>query len=91
MSDLLAFNIYRTEKLNLTGELFTINFTRRNDGQEFAIHALNQSGSKNLRVSFTKETADDFSILQGDDLATEVYKVLLPELVERRSETHSAE
>lgn len=80
MSDLLAFSIYRTERLNFNGEVFTIYFTEHKDGQEFAVKALNQSGTKNLKGSFTKETAIHFSKLGGDDLATEVYKILKSEL-----------
>lgn len=73
---LIAFETYRTETLQIKGETFTVTFTKRKDGEEYAVFAVNDSGSKRWRAFYTSETADDFNTSTGQQLADEVLKVL---------------
>ena len=76
MTDLISFHIYRTESIELKGEHFTAYFSKRTDGEEYALFAVNHSKSKSWRAFYTSEIASDFEQATGQKLEEEVYKVL---------------
>lgn len=76
MSKLIAFQIYRTERITINGELFTINFMKKKDGEEYKLIAINDDKTKQLHGSYSAETADDFLNITGRRLEEEVYSIL---------------
>ena len=76
MSSLITFHIYRTELLTLKGEKFTVTFTKRSDQEEYALFAINATGSKSWRAFYSSEIANDFKQSTGRALEDEVYEVL---------------
>ena len=76
MTDLISFHIYRTESIKLKDEQFTVYFSKRTDGEEYALFAVNDSKSKSWRAFYTPEVASDFKQSTGQKLEEEVYKVL---------------
>jgi hypothetical protein len=76
MSSIIAFEIYRTEALTFNGERFTVSFTKRKDGEEYALFAVNDARTKSWRGFYSVETAADFKASTGQQLEDEVYKVL---------------
>lgn len=80
MSSLISFNVYRTESLTLNGESFTVSFTKRTDGEEYALFAVNDARTKSWRGFYSSEIAADFKHSTGQKLEDEVYKVLRGDL-----------
>jgi len=76
MSVMIAFEIYRTEVFTFNGEQFTVQFTKRKDGEEYALFAVNDLGTKSWRGFYSPETAADFLESSGQKLEEEVYSVL---------------
>lgn len=76
MSEIIAFENYRSEKITINGESFTVHFSKRKDGEEYALHAVNDDGTKNWRGFYSAETAADFTRSTGQKLGEGVYSVL---------------
>lgn len=76
MTELIAFKIYRTETIKVGGETFTVRFTYRTDGEEYALFASNTDNTKRWKCFYSTQVADDFNELKGESLASEVLKVL---------------
>ncbi len=76
MTSLISFSIYRTESVTLKGEKFTVCFSKRTDGEEYALFAVNDSGTKNWRAFYSSDVASDFAASTDGKLEDEVYKVL---------------
>jgi hypothetical protein len=72
MSKLIAFQIYRTEQIVINGELFTVNFTKKKDGEEYRPIAINDDKTKQLCGSYSVETANDSLHITGRKLEEEV-------------------
>lgn len=80
MSELIAFEIYRTENITIKGESFTVRFTKRRDREEYELHAANDAGTKNWKGSYSSETATDFALSTGLQLEEGVYAILKGEI-----------
>lgn len=77
MTILIAFHIYRTEQLTISGKTYAVHFTRRNDTGDYELYAVEQGPSRSSwRCSYSSETAADFARSQGKALEDEVFKVL---------------
>lgn len=76
MTELIAFNIYRTETLTLNEEKYLVRFAKRNDDEEYALFADNESRTKRWRCFYSPEVAANFMRSTGKALETEVYLVL---------------
>lgn len=75
MTELIAFDIYQTERMVFEGNRHTVNFTKRKDGEEYALVAVNDATGKSWRCSYSAEAAADFRNLQATDLANKVYEL----------------
>jgi hypothetical protein len=89
MTQLIAFEIYRTEVLVLNGERFTVRFSKRKDAEEFALFAVNDAGTKSCNGFYSPETAADFMASTGQRLEDEVYKVLKGDIERGHVEKHT--
>jgi hypothetical protein len=76
MTELIAFEIYRTEALTLNGEEYTVRFAKRKDHEQYALFADNDIGTKSWRCFYSPEVAADFKRSTGKALESEVYSVL---------------
>lgn len=76
MTELISFHIYRTESVKLVGENFNVYFSKRTDGEEYALFAVNESKSKRWRAFYTPEVAYDFEHATGEKLEEDVFKIL---------------
>ncbi len=76
MTELLAFQTYREETIELQGEKFTVRFTKRKDQEEYALFATNAVGTKNWRGFYTLEVATEFNLITDKKLEEAVYQVL---------------
>lgn len=83
MTQLIAFEIYRTEELVLNGYEYTVFFSKRRDTQEYEIFAVNHDKTKSIRGSYSAETAKDFKSYTGNDLQEAVYNILKDEQIGR--------
>lgn len=75
MTDILSFQIYRTESIELNGERFTVYFSKRIDTEAYELFAVNDSKSKSWRAAYTREVAFDFNQATDQNLAEEIYKL----------------
>jgi len=89
MTQLIAFEIYRTEVLVFNGERFTVSFSKRKDTEEFALFAVNDERTKSWRGFYSPETAADFVASTGQQLEDEVYKVLRGDIERGHVEKHA--
>ena len=76
MTELIAFDIYRTEALTLNADKYVVRFGKRKDREEYALFANNEAGTKSWRCFYSPEVAADFKRSTGKELETEVYSVL---------------
>ncbi len=80
MTQLIAFEIYRTEVIVFNEDRFTVSFSKRKDGEEFALFAVNDDRTKRWSGFYSAETAADFAMSTGQRLEDEVYQVLRGDL-----------
>jgi hypothetical protein len=76
MSEIIAFEIYRTEVFAFNEERFTIQFAKRKDAEEYALFAVNDAKTKSWKGFYSPETAADFLVSTGQHLEDEVFRVL---------------
>ncbi len=76
MTQLIAFEIYRTEVIFFNGNRFTVSFSKRKDAEECALFAVNDDGTKRWSCFYSAETAADFATSTGQRLEDEVYQIL---------------
>ena len=82
MTNLIAFQTYREETIELQGEKFTVRFTKRKDQEEYALFATNANGTKNWRGFYTSEVARAFNLTTSKKLEEAVYEVLRSDIDE---------
>ncbi len=75
MTDILSFQIYRTESIEINRERFTVYLSKRTDIEAYELFAVNDSKSKSWRASYTSEVAFDFNQATNQSLADEIYKL----------------
>lgn len=81
MSELIAFDVFRTEKLDVDGETYTVYFSKRRDGEETKISAIpDQGNNKGVVIHFSMEGASDFYAARGHPLSDEVVELLAEEV-----------
>lgn len=80
MTQLIGFSIYRTENLSIDGIPYTIRFSVSKDGEEYIIFVSNDQNGKQSKFNFSKETADDFQHYKGEELETEVKKIITQDM-----------
>jgi hypothetical protein len=88
MSEIIAFEIYRTENIAIKGETFAICFSKRKSGEEYALFAVNDAQTKRWRGFYSPETAADFARVTGLPLEKEVYAIFKAD-IENMQETQS--
>lgn len=76
MTDIIAFEIYRTENMTINGECIRVNFTQRKDLDEYALFAVNGSGTKRWSGFYSAATATEFTHCTGLEMEEEVYSIL---------------
>lgn len=76
MSEIIAFEIYRSEEISINGETFRVNFSKRKDAEEYALFAVSSDRTKSWRGFYSAETAADFERSHGETLEKEMYAVL---------------
>lgn len=86
MTDLIAFDIYRTELLKIKDKTYEVNFTKRKNSEEYNLIAINPNNQKQFHASYSVEIADDFKKSTGDNLAEVVYQILKNDI--ERAESH---
>jgi hypothetical protein len=89
MSQIITFEIYRTEVLTISGEQFTVSFAKRKEEDEYALFAVNGNRTKSWRAFYSAEAAANFAVCTGQSLEDEVYKVLKGDVVRGHVEDHS--
>lgn len=57
MAEIIAFEIYQTKALTLMGDEFMVHFTKRKDGEEYALFAVNSSKTQNWQRFYSPKTA----------------------------------
>lgn len=81
MSELMAFDLFRTEPLDVDGEKYTVHFSKRRDGEETKISAVHDHDTnKSVAIHFSTEAAPDFYSTTGRPLSDEVVALLAEEV-----------
>ena len=76
MTELIAFDIERSEELTLNGRSCVVHFHKRRDGEEYRLIAIDHESGKQESCSYSEETAAYFKALHGAELADEVARML---------------
>lgn len=81
MSELIAFDIFRTELLDVDGEKHTVYFSKRRDGAEIKISAISeQHKNKRIAIHFLTEVASNFYATRAYPLSDEAVALLAVEV-----------
>lgn len=76
MTQLIGFDIYRTETIEINGTSYTVRFAVSKDGQEHKLFVSNESNSKQASYEFTQEVSSDFKHYQGQELQDQVFSII---------------
>lgn len=76
MSELIAFEVYRTEPLVLGEEHLFVQFAKRKGRDEYALFAVSPDGSRNERAFYSEQAAQDLARAKGPALAAWVRETL---------------
>ena len=76
MTDLIAFDIYRTENLSIDGRQLVARFLRRKDLGAYELSVSDESTGEVWKCGYSAETARDFAKQRGHDLEQYVYAIL---------------
>ncbi len=71
---------YKTEVLEFNGERYTVLFRARMDGEFYDLLATNELKTKKYIGTYSKEVADDFRNITGENLENKVFQILKDEL-----------
>ena len=81
MSELIAFDLFRTEPLDVDGEKYTVHFSKQRDGEETKISAVSdQHKNKSVVIHFSTEVGSEFYATRGHPLSDEVVALLAEEV-----------
>lgn len=81
MSELIAFDIFRTELLEVDDEKYTLHFSKRRDGAEIKISAISeQHKNKSVAIHFLTEAASNFYATRAYPLSDEAVALLAVEV-----------
>ena len=77
MTELIAFQTYRTERLQINGDLFTVQFTKRKGRPDvYALFAINDDTTKSWQCFYSGKTANEFEKTAGNRLEELICAVL---------------
>ncbi|ASK93284.1 hypothetical protein KWH04_24035 [Xanthomonas campestris pv. trichodesmae] len=80
MSGLIAFEICKTEKINVDGKNFIAHLLRRKDHELYELLVVDEQDKVSWRCSFEDEAAKDFMTQTGEKLAGHVAKIMKGDL-----------
>jgi len=81
MTSLIAFDIYRTEAVKVSGKQLVARFLRRKDQEAYELHITDESTGQVWKCGYSAETARDFSQQTGEQLVQHVYEILKSDVV----------
>lgn len=76
VTQLLSYNIYRTESILLSQNPYTVRFALSADGREYVLFVSNDFTQQQTKYRFTSEVANDFKHHHSEKLADEVFKII---------------
>jgi hypothetical protein len=76
VTDLIAFDVYRTESLSISGRQLTARFLLRKDQEAYELLVSDESTGEVWKCGYTAETARDFASQTGEGLEQHVYSIL---------------
>lgn len=76
MTDLIAFDIYRTENFLIDGRQLIARVLRRKDLEAYELLVSDESTGEVWKCGYSAETARDFAKQTDDDLERHVYAIL---------------
>jgi len=84
MTQILSYNIYRTENIIVLGKPYTVRFTSTPDGQDHALMVSNDATNQQGKYHFSAEVANDYKQQHDEDLANEVLNIIKDDLENNR-------
>ena len=84
MTQVLSYNIYRTENITVSGKPYTIRFTSTPDGQDHALMVSNNETNQQGKYHFSSEVASDYKHLHDKELTDEVLNIIKDDLANNR-------
>lgn len=76
MSTLIAFEIYRTENISISGKNLTVRFLRRKDFEDYELRVSDEEKGETWSYSYSAETARDFASQNGEALEQQIFEIL---------------
>lgn len=76
MTDLIAFEIYRTEEISIFGKQMIARFLRRKDHEAYELLLSDEASGDIWKCGYSAETARDFAKQTGEALEQHVYAII---------------
>ena len=76
MTDLIAFEIYRTEEISVSGRQLVARFLRRKDHEAYELLLSDEITGEVWKAGYSAETARDFAKQNSEALEQHVYEIL---------------
>jgi hypothetical protein len=76
MSQIIAFEIERTEVVTLDGERTTVRFTKNKNAEEHVVFATNDDGSHRRVCYYSPEATTNIAKMAGLELRNAVHAIL---------------
>lgn len=78
MTELIGFDVQRTETLEIAGEKWTAFFSKRRDGEEFMVSLVSADLTKTAVGHYSREVESDmYRTTDVKDLAATVLEILM--------------
>ena len=76
MESLIAFDIYRTENISVSGRKLTVRFLRRKDQEAYELLVSDESTEKVWKFCYSVETARDFAGQTREELEQHILEII---------------
>jgi hypothetical protein len=84
MTQLLSFQIYRTENINIAGTSYTLRFSSAGDGEEHILMITNEANKKSAKYHFSPDVEHDFEFFHGEKLEKAVLEMFRSDFDDNR-------
>lgn len=76
MTQMISYNIYRTENITVLGTPYTVRFTSTADNQDHALMVSNNETNQQGKYHFSAEVANDYQQQHNEELSNAVLDII---------------
>ena len=84
MTQIISYNVYRTENITVLGKPYTVRFTSKPDNQDHVLMVSNNETNQQGKYHFSAEDANDYKQQHNEELANVVLDIIKGDIENNR-------